>query len=157
MKRILTMGIFVMLLPVFAMAVAGCGDDDTDGHGNMSGMNQAPHGSIRVDLVNWAVEPAQTSAKAGKIAFWAVHDMGHSHGASEGGNTHDLQVMKKQADGSFELAGQVQGLKMGEAKALTLTLQPGDYELSCNVVEELKGEFIPHYAKGMHIAFTVTS
>ncbi|MBA4181747.1 MAG: hypothetical protein C0506_14250 [Anaerolinea sp.] len=116
-----------------------------------------PAGSIRVGLVNWAVEPAETSAKAGEVTFYAVHEMGHGHMADEGGVTHDLQVMRKTADGSFEMAGQVTGLKMGEAKALTLTMAAGDYELSCNVVEELKGKVIPHYAKGMRTPFKVTA
>lgn len=87
----------------------------------------------------------------------AVHDMGHSHGSSEGGVTHDLQVMRKNADGSMEMAGQVQGLKMGEAKALTLNLPAGEYELSCNVVEQIDGKMIPHYVKGMVTPFKVTS
>lgn len=132
-------------------------DDDhaMDGGGHMSG--EAPAGSIEVLLVNWAVEPAQESAKAGKVTFWAVHEMGHSHSADEGGNVHDLQVMKKSADGGFELVGQVQGLRMGQAKALTLDLAPGDYELACNVVEEVNGNIIPHYTKGMRTPFKVTA
>lgn len=125
--------------------------------GNMSGMSSPPEGSIRVDLVNWAVQPAQASTQAGRVTFWAVHDMSHTHDNDEGGVTHDLQVMKKSADGSYDLVGQVQGLKMGEAKALTLNLQPGDYELSCNVVEVINGQTLAHYPKGMHTAFTVTA
>src|SRR5512144_1683043 len=129
-----------VLAIVLAFAVA-CGDEDGMGHGgmgnmgNMGAMNSGPEGSIRVDLLNWAVEPATSSTKAGEVTFWAVHDMAHMHSSSEGGVTHDLQVMKKNTDGTLDLVGQVQGLRMGEAKALTLTLAVGEYELSCNVVE----------------------
>ena len=81
--------------------------------------------------------------------------MEHMHGRDEGGAIHDLQVMRKLPDGGLEIAGQVQGLKMGEAKSLILSLAAGDYELSCNVVEMLNGTAVAHYAKGMHTAFTV--
>jgi hypothetical protein len=156
-RKLLLLSLAAIVAVAFALAAVGCGgDDDSNGSmgdmGNMGAMSGAPEGSIRVDLVNWAVEPAQASTKAGKVTFWAVHDMGHMHG----GVTHDLQVMKKLPDGTYDMVGQVQGLKMGEAKALSLNLGPGDYELSCNVVETINGAMIPHYAKGMHTAFTVT-
>lgn len=159
MKRNLTIFLALMSLTFLLAVAVACGDgDDGSAHGgmgSMSGMNDGPAGSIRVNLLNWAVDPAQSSAKAGKVTFWAVHDMTHMHSSSEGGVTHDLQVMKKNADGTLEMAGQVQGLTMGEAKALTLTLAPGEYELSCNVVEMIDGKPFSHYAQGMHTAFTV--
>lgn len=161
-RRFLLPALLAVAALAFLAVAAACGDDD-DSHSsmgnmsNMGAMSSAPEGSIRVDLVNWAVQPAQTSTKAGKVTFWAVHDMGHMHGGDEGGVTHDLQVMKKLPDGSYDMVGQVQGLKMGDAKALSLTLEPGDYELSCNVVETINGKPIAHYAKGMHTPFTVTS
>lgn len=147
----------VLATALFALAVA-CGSDNDDGHddGALAKAPDGPEGSIRVGLVNWAVEPAQASARAGTVTFWAVHDAAHTHSNDEGGATHDLQVMRRKADGGLEMAGQVTGLKMGEAKALTLTLVAGDYELSCNVVEELKSGIIPHYVKGMKTPFKVT-
>lgn len=163
-RRFLLPTLLVVAALAFLAVAAACGDDD-DSHGsmgnmgdmgNMGAMSSPPEGSIRVDLVNWAVEPAQASTKAGKVTFWAVHNMGHMHGGDEGGVTHDLQVMKKLPDGSYDMVGQVQGLKMGDAKALSLTLEPGDYELSCNVVETINGKTIAHYPKGMHVGFTVT-
>jgi uncharacterized cupredoxin-like copper-binding protein len=115
-----------------------------------------PEGSIRVGLVNWAVEPEVTSAAAGKVTFWAIHDMQHAHGGDEGGAIHDLQVMRKTSDGGMTVVGEVKGLRMGEAKALTLDLESGEYELACNVVEQLGDKAIGHYAKGMRTPFTVT-
>lgn len=162
MKRIPLRALVVLpAAGLVLLAAAACGGGGDDGHADeamhMDGMMQdQPAGSIRVDLVNWAVNPAQASAKAGEITFWAVHDAGHSHGANEGGQLHDLQVMRKTADGGLELVGQVQGLKMGEAKALTLTLPAGDYVLACNYVEDVGGTVIGHYPKGMHAPFTVT-
>ncbi len=146
---------------VLAAACGGGGNsggmgDMTGGSGGMMGANQ-PAGSIRVGLANWAVEPARAEAKAGTVTFWAVHEMSHADMAGAAGATHDLQVMKKSADGSLQLAGQVTGLTMGQAKELTLDLTPGDYELSCNVVEVINGQAIGHYAKGMKTAFKVTA
>jgi len=36
------------------------------------------------------------------------------------------------------------------------TLEPGEYELACTVVEVVGDEAIGHYAKGMRTPFTVT-
>lgn len=149
-----------ILAAAAAVLAAACGGDDTVSTADhMAGggmMASQPAGSIRVGLRNWEVVPEVTSARAGKVTFWAVHDMEHMHGHDEGGAVHDLQVMKKLPSGEMELIGQVQGLKMGEAKALTLELQPGEHELSCNVVEEVGGTTISHYRKGMVASFTVT-
>lgn len=104
MKRnYLAFGLMTILLATILAASACGGDDDADAQ-DMSGMTDraAPAGSIEVKLINWAVEPARTAAPAGKVTFWAVHDAAHEHGTAEGGVTHDLQVMKKLADGSFE-------------------------------------------------------
>lgn len=159
MKRTLfAVGLATVVIAT-GLAAVGCGGDDDTSMPDMGAQTTAaaPAGSIEVKLVNWAVQPARTSAPAGKVTFWAVHDQGHGHASAEGGITHDLQVMKKTADGSFEVVGQVQGLKMGEAKALTLELKAGEYELSCNVVEEVDGKPVGHYPKGMRAAFTVTT
>lgn len=146
------------LAGVIALSAAACGGDDGQDHTATMGsmMAPAPEGAIVVQLVNWGVEPSKTSAPAGKITFHAVHDMGHMHGMNEGGNIHDLQVSRRNADGTLELVGQVQGLRMGDAKDLTLDLPPGDYELQCNVVEEIGGKMVGHYTKGMHTPFKVT-
>ncbi len=159
-RRLTTLAALFLLLPGFAAFAGACGgDEDTHGSDGQTGVTaggDAPAGSIRVDLVNWAVQPSRPSARAGSVTFWAVHDIAHAHDSDEGGVIHDLQVMKKSAGGNFELVGQVQGLKMGEAKALTLTLGRGEYELACSVVEQIKGQVIGHYPKGMHTPFEVT-
>lgn len=153
-----------VLVAFVVLVASACGDDDESrmmdaGGGSTTGMmgGSQPAGSIRVDLLNWEVKPAQASTKAGNVTFWAIHGMEHAHAASEGGNTHDLQVMRKRADGSMELVGQVQGIGMGQARELSLNLTPGKYELSCNVVEQVGGKMVAHYAKGMRVEFTVTA
>ena len=152
------LSVLAVLLVAVMLASACGGDDNSHGMGSRDMMNSsAPAGSIRVDLTNWAGGPAQSEAKAGSVTFWAVHDMGHAHGGNEGGATHDLQVMRKGTGGNLELVGQVQGLTMGQAKVLTLNLSPGDYELSCNVVEQVAGKMVSHYQQGMVSTFKVTA
>lgn len=140
------------------MLFSACGGDGGHGHDTSMHMGgtDGPAGSIKVALVNWAVQPATATAAAGSVTFHVVHDMAHTHTTNDGGNIHDLQVARKNAEGTFEIVGQVQGLKMGDEKDLTLNLPPGDYELQCNVTEELNGQVIPHYVKGMHTPFRVT-
>ena len=155
----------LILVPVAAVALAGCGDDDSGhsrGGGNMSSggmdssmMDGAPNGAILVRLSNWTVDTAKSSAKAGEVTFRAVHDMGGMHNDGEG-KTHELVVARKNADGTFEVVGEAEDIGVGERKDLTLQLAKGDYELQCNIVEEVKGKTVAHYKNGMHTKFTVT-
>ncbi len=168
MRRYFVIGATVVLA---AWVVGACGGDDSStmghgamgsathmaGDGHMSAMDTPPEGAIRVGLRNWAVEPAVSSVKAGKVTFWAVHEMEHAHGMGEGGNVHDLQVLRKAPDGTWDLVGQVRNLAMGEAAALEVELVPGEYELACTVVEEVGKQVISHYEKGMRTSFTVTA
>lgn len=132
------------------------------GMGGASGMNgangtSAPAGNITVSLANWSVKLAATSAKAGTVTFRALHAMDHSGGTETAGQIHDLDVARKNADGSFTQVGKVADIKMGQYKDLTLNLTAGEYELQCNVVEQVNGKLTSHYALGMHTAFTVTN
>ena len=159
-RRTVSLAAFGLLTVFLGSLLAACGGGDNVPTSATTGMphgatNAAPDGSITVQLTNWAVSPATASVAAGKVTFWAVHDMSHAHGIAEGGATHDLQVFRKLAGGGMELVGQVNGLKIGQAKALTLDLAAGEYELACNVVEEISGKQISHYAQGMHTPFTV--
>ena len=146
----------VLALGIVGLASCGGGGHMAGTSGGM-GSGAAPAGSINVYLKNWAVVPAQSTARAGEVKFYAVHSMGHMHGANEGGNTHELVVARKNADGTYEIVGRVQDIKMGQAKELSVTLTPGEYELQCSVVEEIGGKVISHYKEGMHTGFTVTA
>ncbi len=160
MRKLALAGVVVVL----GAAAAACGGSSTPaatgghapGDGHMGAMAAPPEGAIRVGLRNWSVVPAVTSARAGRVAFWAVHEMEHAHGHEEGGLVHDLQVLRKAGDGSWELVGEVRNLAMGEAALLELNLEPGEYELACTVVEETRGGVVSHYERGMRTRFTVT-
>jgi len=155
MRSVRLRGTLIAAVLGATLLFAACGGSDSHASMSMSA-SDGPAGSIKVNLVNWAVQPATTSTKAGTVTFHVVHDMQHTHTTNEGGNVHDMQVARKNADGTFEVIGQVQGLKMGDEKDLTLNLAPGDYELQCNATEELNGQVIAHYVKGMHTPFKVS-
>lgn len=124
----------------------GLGDDENAG---------LAAGEVRVELKNWEVAPSTTTAKAGEVTFLAVHEEEHGHSADEAGATHDLAVLKIEADGSYSLVGRTSAIPTGQSERLTLDLDPGDYELQCTVVEEVEGEAVSHYVKGMHTSFRV--
>jgi uncharacterized cupredoxin-like copper-binding protein len=115
----------------------------------------AAPGEVRVGLSNWAVEPSTDSVAPGEVTFLAVHDEDHGHGDGEAGETHDLAVLKKGADGSYSLVARTAAIATGESERLTVRLEPGEYELACDVVEEVDGEAVSHYVKGMRTSFRV--
>jgi hypothetical protein len=73
------------------------------------------------------------------------------------GETHDLIVMKKNDDGTSEVVARSAALTSGEAQELQVQLAPGSYEFSCDIVEEIRGTTVSHYAEGMHRTFAVTT
>ena len=125
---------------------------------------QTPAGSaVSVNITEYIVAPAPTSASAGHITF-TVKNIG--------GTEHELQVIKTElapgalpanADHSANLqgagvqvAGSVPKFAKQEKRSLTLDLQPGSYVLICNVVQQnSNGTTTSHYAEGMRAAFTV--
>jgi len=115
---------------------------------------------VRVELSNWKVEPTRDSISAGAVTFTAVHleeghgDGGHG-GGTEPGEIHDLAVLRKNADGSFELVGRTPDIKTGGQATLNLDLAAGDYELVCDLVEEFDGKVISHSNEGMRTGFRV--
>ncbi|MEX1104164.1 MAG: HAD-IC family P-type ATPase, partial [Dehalococcoidia bacterium] len=115
----------------------------------------AAPGEVHVALSNWSIDPSATSVAAGEVTFVAVHEEDHGHGGHEGGEIHDLAVLKKDGDGSYSLIARTANIPAGESERLTVSLEPGDYELQCDIVEEVDGEAVSHYMKGMHTPFRV--
>ncbi len=130
-----------------------------DRHWFGSDGTSVPPGAVLVNLSNWKVEPAKTEFSAGKVTFDAVHqEEGHGHGgnSNEAGQTHDLVVLKKLADGSFDLVGRTGEIKPGGNALLTVDLEAGDYQLSCDVVEMIDGKAVSHTVQGMVIDIHVS-
>ncbi|MEO6397738.1 MAG: copper-translocating P-type ATPase, partial [Tepidiformaceae bacterium] len=112
---------------------------------------------VRVELTNFKVTPSLTSISAGEVTFKAVHpEGGHAHGAGSLGETHDLVVVRMNADGSVDLVGRSGQIPMGGKEDLVLSLPAGQYELQCDVVEVVEGRAVSHTNEGMRATFTVS-
>ncbi|MGE3075519.1 MAG: heavy metal translocating P-type ATPase [Dehalococcoidia bacterium] len=123
-----------------------------DRHWFGSDGNAVPPGAVMVKLSNWKVEPATSEIPAGKVTFDAVHlEEGHAHGGNSGepGQTHDLVVARILDDGSYEVVGRTKEIKPGGSALLTVELEPGSYQISCDVVEMIDGKPISHTVQGM--------
>ena len=110
----------------------------------------APAGAITVDLAEWSVAPAESSAQAGKVVFNA-RNIGEAPHELEVIATDtpaaDFPVEKGQAKVDGEAIGEVEGIGGGQNKVLEVDLEPGHYALICNIPG--------HYEPGMYADFDV--
>lgn len=179
LMRLKTIGVLLGVLALPALLVACDGDDDDvagvpapgDETATQPGQQQAspsPSGDediqeLTVDLKNWAIEASDSKVEAGTIRFVAKHTMeGHGdHDADEGGMVHQLVVapLDEGAEvGESKFGAPVVNLtdiEMGEEKTIDVELEPGRYEMACLVVEDVDGEKINHYEKGMYALLEV--
>ena len=131
-----------------AVVVGACGADAND---STDATSNDISGSVR----EWALEVDAITAKAGDVTFTILN---------KGTIGHEFLVVKTDIeDGKIPLAGDhfaepSSGLEVideigefpaGETNKLTVTLEPGNYQLVCNLPS--------HYAAGMHMTFTVTA
>ena len=108
---------------------------------------------ITVTEKDFTISLGSSTAAAGKLTFVVEND---------GPSTHELVVFKTnlsadalpQASGvvdeestDLQSIDEVEDIKSGKSKKLTVDLQPGRYVLICNISG--------HYQLGMHAAFTV--
>ena len=140
--------------------VLGCADGDDD---DASSPVPTAEAEVTVTLTNWAIEPSVDELAAGDVTLAAIHAEEHGgHGASEGGETHQLLVAplaEGQEAGKGKFGSPVLNLpdiKVGETATGQATLEPGIYELACLVVEEVDGETVNHYEEGMYTTITVS-
>lgn len=131
---------------LFVSALAGCGADPSDAGG---GTSNTVNGVVK----EWAVSVDASSAMAGEVTFTV---------ANQGTIGHEFLVVKtdiepgkipldgdhfpEPADG-LEVIDEIGEFPKGTTETLTLMLEPGKYQLVCN----LPG----HYAAGMHAGFEV--
>lgn len=146
-------GVHLLALAFVALAIVACGS---------STPSATPAGPTAVDvtLQEWAVVPASTAIKAGKVTFNA-RNVGPV-------DAHELVVIKTDlgplalptgADGKvdeagagIEMIGEIEEFAVGASASATFDLAPGKYVLICNIVD---AEGDAHYKKGMAIAITI--
>ena len=114
---------------------------------------------VRVELSNFNVGLSRKEISAGDVTLLVQHEneAGHSMNSNMPGQTHDVVLIRHDDDGTSEVVGRTHTLKSGEKQQLQMQLTAGSYEFLCDVVEEVRGTSVSHYAEGMHKAFTVTA
>lgn len=137
-KRVLP---FILLGVIVATMLSACGSSAVD-----------------VALTTYKIEPSKSSASAGEVTFHVHNDATDL--------THEFVVFKtdlpadqlpltdegivdEEADG-ITLIDEVEDVEPGMSADLTVTLEPGNYVLVCNIDSDEM-----HYQHGMHTPFTV--
>ena len=146
-----------------ALAVAlpfglvGCGDDpdDTIAAGSEAG-GTADRQSNKVSgsVGEWFVRVDATSAEAGEVTFAIANFGSIAHEFLVAKTTYEPGKIPVGANNRFdeedpgiEVVDEIKEWPVDEAKVLKVDLEPGTYELLCNI----EG----HYANGMHTTFIV--
>ena len=114
--------------------------------------------TVDVALTTYEIVPSTSSVSAGEVTFHVHNDATDL--------THEFVIFKtdlaednlpltaegivdEEADG-ISLVDEVEDVTPGTSQDLTVTLEPGNYVLVCNVDSDEM-----HYQHGMHAAFTV--
>ena len=139
---------------VLLLVIGGCAADPTDGAGGSETRANIVSNKITGSVHEWKVSVSAGRAQAGDVEF-AIANFGTIQ--------HEFLVVKTDikdgkiplgADNRFSEEGEgilvvdeISEWSVDEAKVLKVTLDPGNYQLLCNI----EG----HYANGMHTTFVV--
>ena len=120
-------------------------------------------GDLDVTLGEWSVVTDVDSLPEGPIKFDIKN-------AGERG--HELLIVRSDIpgaelptkdDGSFDddaggvdVKHDIDEIEEGDETSRSYLLDPGNYVLLCNIVEEIEGVETSHYAQGMWTEFTIT-
>ena len=160
--------LFIPLVLAAVVLLIGCGGGG-DKEGKMAENHPASPGvvipkpadatQVDVALREWAVAPAQSSVKAGKVYFLA-ENAGPEH-------PHELVIVRtnlgpldlpfqnnKVNEDKLDVVDEIEEFAPRSSASLSVDLTPGKYLLICNITEEDK-QIGSHYKKGMVAAFTV--
>lgn len=116
---------------------------------------------VQVKLDEWSVQIDRTEVPAGEVTFRATNVGREKHELVilRSSRSHDQLPVEHglvSEESAGKLIGEIEEFAPGETHEATFTLEPGEYVLFCNIVEEEEdGELESHYGEGMHIAFRV--
>lgn len=129
-------------------ALGACGSDSNDSSDSTSN-------DITGSVAEWTVETDATTAKAGEVVFTITNDgtIGHEFlvvktDIAAGEIPLDGDHFAEPTDG-LEVIDEIGEFAKGTTETLTLTLDPGTYQLVCNLPD--------HYSAGMYMSFTVVA
>jgi uncharacterized cupredoxin-like copper-binding protein len=147
----------VIALQLIALATVSCAHGDA----LSSDPDDSREGArVEVVLKEWYVLPDKMAVDSGRITFEVTN---HGHMDHEfiviktTVPVHDLPVHEKGLDEkkAGKQIGEIEDIRPGETRELTLRMAAGSYVLFCNKVEIEDHKIISHYRQGMRIAFTV--
>ena len=148
------------VVAIFSSVTMGCAADAPDATGSAAaevpaGGSTANEGNfVSGTLQEWKVAVAPNTATAGEVKFTIENKgtIGHEFlvvktDILDGKITLDGDHFAEPSPG-LEVIDEIGEFKQGTTELLVLTLEPGNYQLVCN----LPG----HYAAGMHTSFVVS-
>ena len=148
------------VVAIFSSVTMGCAADGNDAAGNIvadtseSGSTANEGNFIGGTVQEWKVSVAPNTATAGEVKFTIENKgtIGHEFlvvktDILDGKITLDGDHFAEPSPG-LEVIDEIGEFKQGTTELLVLTLEPGNYQLVCN----LPG----HYAAGMHTTFVVS-
>ena len=115
---------------------------------------------VNVTLSEFILTPDVATALAGQVYFLATN---------AGGEAHEMVVIKtdlapdqlpnddgRVPEDDVDMIGEIEPFAPGSEASIVFDLEPGQYALICNIVEEeAGGKSESHYLEGMYAAFTV--
>lgn len=129
-------------------ALGSCGSDSNDS-------SDATSNNITGSVKEWVVETSFVTAKAGEVVFTITNDgtIGHEFlvvktDIGVGDIPLDGDHFAEPTDG-LEVIDEIGEFAKGTTETLTVTLDPGSYQLVCNLPD--------HYSAGMYLGFTVVA
>jgi len=129
-------------------ALGACGSDSDDS-------SDATSNDITGSVKEWLVETDSDVAKAGEVVFTVTNDgtIGHEFlvvktDIAPGDIPLDGDHFAEPTDG-LEVIDEIGEFAKGTTETLTVTLDPGSYQLVCNLPD--------HYSAGMYMGFTVVA
>lgn len=182
MRKRLFLAAAGLIMAAIALGAIACSNDNkndnntptaTGAYATPSGGETPQANAVDVRLLEFKILPEPASASAGSVTFNA---------RNIGAEAHELVVLKTDLDGAdlptnddgsvdeagagIEIIGEIQEIAAGAEKSASFDLEPGNYVLLCNIVDEMPaagetpmatGEATGHvhYAEGMYAAFTV--
>lgn len=172
-NRILPTYLAIVLLLALAVSAAACGGGDSvepvpdpePEAGDIEPgvvLTPPPNAAVlNVTLAEFSITPEESTVAAGPVYFLANN---------QGNEPHELVVIRSDAapsdlpvdeDGrvpedEISMVGEIEPFAAGTDASIVFDLQPGNYLLICNIVEEeANGDLESHYQEGMAAALTV--
>ena len=116
--------------------------------------------TVNVVLKEWYILPNERTAHESNVTFKVVNQgrMDHEFLVIKTDlPIHALPVHEKGLNEkkAGKKMGEIEDIRPGETREITIYMPSGNYVLFCNKVETLNHETISHYRRGMRVAFTV--